>query len=190
MVEFMWRNSGQRYGLIHIGIHWLTAFAVLALFGLGLYMVELGYYDAWYHRAPAIHKSIGLLLFGAFLARLAWRFGSVLPASLAIRPWQARAAAGVHALLYLLLLGMFVSGYFIASADGRAIQIFDWFSVPAVALPVDNQEDIAGDIHEILAWSLVGLVGIHTIAALKHHFIDKDATLTRMLWPRPISRSL
>lgn len=181
----MWQNSNYSFGLVHIFLHWLMAFTVLGLFLLGLTMVELGYYDPWYHRAPAIHKSIGLLLGGVFLARLAWRFANPVPRSLAGTRWLSRAASTAHCLLYLSLLGMFVSGYLIASADGRPIPVFDLFAVPAIVLPVDNQEDLAGDIHEIIAWWLIALVGLHAIAALKHHFIDRDASLKRMLWPRP-----
>ena len=59
--------------------------------------------------------------------------------------------------------------------------MFGLFSVPASIQGLPNQEDIAGEIHEILAWTLMGLVALHALAALKHHFIDRDATLLRML---------
>jgi len=59
--------------------------------------------------------------------------------------------------------------------------VFEVFSVPAIPFSVDNQEDIAGEIHEILAWILILLAGVHGIAAIKHHFINKNKTLVRML---------
>ncbi|MEH6027842.1 cytochrome b/b6 domain-containing protein, partial [Enterobacter hormaechei] len=59
-----WRNSSRRYGIISMCLHWLFAIAVYAMFGLGLWMVTLSYYDGWYHQAPELHKSIGVLLMG------------------------------------------------------------------------------------------------------------------------------
>jgi cytochrome b561 len=76
-----------------------------------------------------------------------------------------------------------LSGYLISTADGRAIDVFNLFSVPALVSGFDNQEDIAGLVHQIIAYSLIALVVLHALAALKHHFIDRDRTLKRMLNP-------
>ena len=74
-----------------------------------------------------------------------------------------------------------IAGYLISTAEGRPIEVFGWFAVPATFYGPENQEDVAGEIHEILAWLLILLSSGHTLAALKHHFIDRDATLRRML---------
>jgi len=89
----------------------------------------------------------------------------------------------MHVTLYVLILGLCLTGYLISSADGRGIGVFEMFQVPALPWSINNQEDIAGDIHEILAWSLIVLVAVHALAALKHHFIDNDKTLMKMLKP-------
>jgi cytochrome b561 len=91
------------------------------------------------------------------------------------------AAKIAHALLYLLLLITLISGYLISTADGRAIELFNLINIPALPFAIDNQEDLAGLIHFIVATILISLAAIHAIAALKHHFIDKDITLKRML---------
>lgn len=179
----MWRNTNASYGLIHIAFHWITAIAVLALFGLGLYMMGLGYYDPWYHRGPAVHKSIGLLLSFLVAMRLIWRLINPKPVPLGSHRGERLAAQIVHAALYLVLILVMTAGYLIASADGRAVPVFDWFSVPAVRF-LDRQADLAGDVHEISAWLLMALIALHALAALKHHYIDRDASLKRMLWPR------
>jgi len=179
----MLQNNNDSYELIHIAFHWLTALGVFTLFGLGLYMVDLGYYDPWYHRAPALHKSIGLLLFVLVVGRLIWVLVNSKPIPLATRRWERVAAKAVHFVLYFVLLLVLLSGYLIAAADGRAIPVFDWFSVPGYRFWT-GQEDVAGDVHEIAAWLLIGLVAFHALGALKHHFVDRDATLKRMLWPR------
>ena len=95
--------------------------------------------------------------------------------------WERTIARTVHGLLYVLLISVMVFGYLISTADGRAIEVFGWFSVPATLHGIDKQEDIAGVIHLSLAITLISLVVLHALAAFKHHVIDKDRTLKRML---------
>ncbi|MBO3277805.1 cytochrome b [Pseudomonas schmalbachii] len=177
-----WRNSPARYGLISLFLHWVGALAVFGLFGVGLWMVGLDYYDTWYHRAPEIHKSIGILLLIAMVLRLVWRFVSPPPPAPANHGSLTRVATKLgHLALYLLLFGVLISGYLISTAEGVAIDVFGWFSMPATLSGLPEQADVAGAIHLYLAWSLVVLAVLHAVAALKHHFFDRDPTLTRML---------
>ena len=174
----MLRNTADRYGLIAILLHWLLAVTILALFGFGLWMTGLDYYDPWYRRAPDLHKSVGVLLFILMGLRLAWRVGNPVPRA---PPRQRRLAAASHRLLYLLLFAVMIAGYLISTADGRPITVFGLFKIRATLSGLDNQEDIAGAAHELLAFALIGLAALHALAALKHHFIDHDRTLQRML---------
>jgi cytochrome b561 len=159
-----------------------VALTVIGLFALGLWMVELSYYDPWYRRAPDLHKSIGILLFLTMLLRLIWRMINPQPLTEG-KPREKKLAHTVHGLLYLLLFSLMISGYLISTADGRAIDVFNLFSVPAIISGLENQEDIAGLVHQILGYSLIALVVLHALAALKHHFVDRDQTLKRMLKP-------
>lgn len=176
-----WKNSSSRYGLTSIVIHWLVAVAVYGLFALGFWMVGLDYYSSWYRSAPDLHKSIGLLLLALMLLRVLWRLVNPSPAAPASHGRLIRVASHAgHWALYLLLFGVMVSGYLISTADGRGIGVFGLFEVPALVTSIPNQEDLAGQIHEYLAWAVLILSGLHALAALKHHFIDRDATLLRM----------
>jgi len=175
-----WRNTDNSYGLVSIGLHWLIAAAAIGLFALGVWMVELSYYDRWYQRAPQLHKSLGVLLFGVMLARLAWRRANPRPRPIG-SALQNRGAAGVHSLLDVLLFTLAVSGYLISTADGRAIEVFTLFSVPGTLSGLEQQADIAGRVHQLLGFALIGITALHAGAALKHHFIDRDRTLKRML---------
>lgn len=178
----MFRNTQSSYGLIAVLLHWLVALAVFGLFGLGLWMVELTYYDPWYRRAPEIHKGIGILLFLTLVLRLVWRLGNPRPHPLPGHTRiEVRAAAVIHPLLYILLFAVMVTGYLISTADGRSIDVFGLFQVPATLNGLPNQADLAGDIHLALAITTMTLAGIHALAALKHHFLDRDRTLLRML---------
>ncbi|SES92773.1 cytochrome b [Thalassotalea agarivorans] len=176
----MLKNSNNGYGLISMLLHWLSAFTVIALFALGLWMIELDYYSSWYKTAPHWHKSIGILLCAATVIRVIFKWLQVTPKALGSKI-ENRAAHLAHFTLYALLIGLFVSGYLISTADGRAIEVFNWFSIPASGKLFDNQEVIAGDIHKYIAYGLIGLATLHALAALKHHFINKDNTLTRMI---------
>lgn len=176
------RNSPSRYGVISVALHWLMAIAVYGMFALGLWMVTLSYYDGWYHQAPEIHKSIGVLLMFGLVVRLVWRAISSPPPPLASYSRLTRVGAvTAHIALYLLLFGILISGYLISTADGKPISVFGLFEVPATLTDAGAQADLAGNIHLWLAWSVVILSVLHGLAALKHHFIDKDVTLTRML---------
>ncbi len=176
------QNSPERYGLIAILIHWLVAVTVIGLFALGYWMVDLTYYDDWYKRAPDIHRSIGLLLFGVMLLRVLWRAVNQNPAPLPEhRRWEVISAHLAHSLLYLLLFVAMISGYLISTADGSSISVFGWFDVPSVTGQVKGLEDTAGTVHYWSTWAIVALAAVHAAGALKHHVIDRDRTLRRML---------
>jgi cytochrome b561 len=159
---------------------------MLGMFALGLWMVELDFYSSWYKDAPHYHKSFGLMLAAIIGLRIIWKLRQIKPMGMG-KPWEQQAARIVHFLLYTGLLSMFLTGYLISTADGRGIDIFNWMTLPSMGEWFDNQEDLAGDIHEWLAYALMALVVIHVLAALKHHFIDKDATLIRMI--KPLTKS-
>ncbi len=179
------RNTEQDYGVFAIFLHWLVAFVVLGMFTLGVWMTGLTYYDEWYKLGPDIHRSIGILLLFVMLVRVIWRILNVKPKDEPqVSSLQRRVAHGVHLMLYGLIFAMIISGYLISTADGRPIEVFGLFSVPATITGVANMEDIAGKVHWYLALLLISLAALHTMAALKHHFIDRDRTLKKMLGVR------
>ncbi|MCQ3828963.1 cytochrome b [Microbulbifer elongatus] len=184
------RNSNTHYGWVAVAFHWLMAPVVIGMFALGWWMVGLGYYDPWYRQGPDIHKSVGILLLLLLIARLLWRAVNVSPAPEPAPRWQQRAANVAHGVLYVLLIAICITGYLISTADGRAIEVFNWFRVPATIQGLENQEDIAGTLHEWLAWTLMGLVVLHGLAAFKHHFVNRDNTLRKMLGLGPKSGSV
>ncbi len=160
-------------------IHWLSAIVVIGMFAAGLWMVDLSYYSQWYHTVPHWHKSIGILLAGLTLFRFIWKLVTPSP-SIEGKPLERIAAKMVHKLIYVNLAVIFISGYLISTADGRGISVFDWFTVPSLGSLFPRQADISGDVHFYAAWFLIIMVSIHALAALKHHFIDKDNTLRKM----------
>ncbi len=180
--KMLLKNTLQSYGVITKLLHWSIAMLTLALFGLGVWMVELGYYDNWYQRAPTLHEGVGALLFILLAIRIFWRWSNIHPDPLKThRPWEKIAARLTHILLNMLLLAITISGYLIVTAKGAPLNVLNLFNIPASVTDIMNQADKAGELHLWLAWALIILVSIHALAALKHHFIDKDSTLNRML---------
>lgn len=178
-------NTNTSYGYVSIFLHWISALSIFGLFGLGYYMVDLTYYHQWYKTAPALHKSIGIVFFGLMIFRLIWRVKQITPNHLASHSTLEQKAGKItHTLLYWLIFTTMIAGYLISTADGRGIDVFNFITIPAIGLAIDNQEDIAGLIHKWLAYVLIGLALLHALAALKHHFIDKDNTLNRIIGKR------
>ena len=175
----MLKNTSSHYGSIAIFLHWLSALIVFAMLVSGIWMVELNYYSEWYHQAPFVHKSGGLLLFTLVVIRLIWRSLNASPNKIGSKVEQI-AATLVHATLYLLIIAICFSGYLMSTADGRGISMFAWFEIPSLGQLFTNQEDWFGFVHQYTAYSLIVLVTIHVMGALKHHVVDRDNTLLRM----------
>lgn len=176
----MLRNTSTTYGWLAILLHWLMALIVFGMFGLGLWMVELEYYDSWYHDAPYIHKAVGMLLLLLLIFRFGWRVTNARP-NLMGETWERFVALLVHRSHYLLLFAITITGYLIPTAEGVGIDVFGWFTVPSSFSFTKEEADLIGLIHLYVAWATIGLALAHAAAALKHHFIDKDMTLLRML---------
>lgn len=175
-------NAPKSYNLLTRSLHWLSAIAVFALFALGYWMVELPYSSPWYQKAPHWHESIGVLLILVSVFRLCWRFISKAPQAIVSHNFLTRTLAkSMVVLLYILLFTVLLSGYLISSADVDTISVFNWFDMLTINIIDENQEDIAGLVHYYFAYILIFMAILHGLAALKHHFIDKDDTLKRMV---------
>lgn len=179
----MIKDSSQGYGIVSILLHWLSAVTIIFLFALGVYMTGLGYYDEWYHKGPALHISIGILLFFATLLRLLWRKTNTTPQDLSPHKSASITAKSIKIILYLLIFIIAITGYFITTAKGEAAEVFNWFGLPASIELNSDQVDIAGEIHEYAAWLIIIIATLHAGAALLHHFVFKDRTLKRMIFP-------
>ncbi len=178
--------GSERYSAPAIALHWLIALLMCCGFGLGLYMVELRFspQKLTYY---SYHKWIGVTVFTLAVLRLVWRFTHrppPLPAS--VPAWQQAVSGATHVLLYLLMLGIPLSGWTYSSAAGVPTVPF---GVSALQLPdlVGRDRDLAVSlkfVHLTLNYTLAGLVLLHVAAALKHQFVDRDGILWRMLQSR------
>lgn len=178
----MWKNSNDCFGLVTVGLHWLMALLMIGLFILGWYMMDLSYTDSNYTLAYTIHKSLGILVFELAMVQIGWRLYAIHPAPPGShQSWEILAARVVHITLFSMIVLIAFSGYAISSAEGDAVSFFNLYAIPGILPAYVNLEDLAGEVHFYLAYGTAGLVLLHMTAALKHQFIDKDATLSRML---------
>ncbi len=170
-----------RYAATAIALHWLTALLIAVTFPLGLYMHGLAL-SPFKLQLVSYHKWLGVTIFLLALARLAWRLGHAPPPLPDTIPaWQQRAAQGLHHLLYVLLLAIPLSGWLMSSAKGVPVVYLGLVQLPDLVGKDKALGEMLEEVHEMLNFGLLGLVGMHVAAALKHHFIDKDTTLLRML---------
>lgn len=174
------KSEVKNYNSIARAVHWVSAVVVIAMFAVGLWMVDLSYYSEWYRTAPHWHKSIGILLACLTVFRFIWKHVTASP-KVEGKPYEIVAAKLVHALMYILLITLFASGYLISTEDGRGIDVFNWFTVPGAGALFEHQADISGRVHFYTAWALIIFAAVHAIAAFKHHFINKDNTLRKMI---------
>lgn len=177
----MLKNTPTHYGLVAKGLHGLMTLLILFLIGWGIWMSDLSYYHPQYHTAPALHKAVGVLVFMLALIRLGWRLTDPPPPYLStLKPWEIKLAKATTHMFYLLFLLIPVAGYLASTARGVGIDMFGLFEIPALLPAEKGREDSAGEVHEILAFTLLGLIVLHLVAAVKHRLIDKDGTMQRM----------
>lgn len=173
--------AGERYGRMAIALHWLTALLIVGSFTVGLSMVRmpLGRQKLqWF----GWHKSIGITIFLLSCLRLAWRATHGAPPPLStMPPWQRQASRWVHIALYLLLVTIPLSGWVYSSSTGVQVVYLGLFPLPDL-VPKDRILARALlTLHLTLNFTLFSLVCVHTAAALRHHFVDRDSVLARML---------
>lgn len=179
----------SRYSAPAIALHWLMAAGLIGTFALGVYMHELPFspdklrFYSW-------HKWAGVALFMFALIRLAWRAGHLPPALPdTMTAIMQRAAGWVHAALYLLMLAIPLSGWLMSSAKGVTTVWFGVWPLPDLIGKDKALGDLLFGVHKTLNLTLLGLVIAHIGAALKHHLVDHDDVLARMLpWRKGESR--
>ncbi len=176
------KNDTKTYGIVSILFHWLSVLLVVGLFILGLWMVGLDYYSEWYRFAPHMHKSIGVIFIIFVVLRIVWRIVNVNPSPLETHTKLEHVLSKlVHVALYGMLILMLPTGYLITTGGGQPLEVFNWFVIPSLVSGIEGLEYAALEVHELLAFGIIGLAGLHGIAAIKHHCWDKDKTLLRML---------
>lgn len=171
----------QRYTGIAIGLHWLIGLMILTSLGVGLYMVGLSLSPDKL-RLYSWHKWAGVTIFMLVLVRSLWRLthpAPPLPDDVPV--WQRKVAEATHYALYALMIVIPLTGWLMSSAKGFQTVYFGVVPIPDLLAKNEGLGETLALVHRYLNYSMIGLVIAHIAAALKHHFIDKDDILRRML---------
>jgi cytochrome b561 len=174
----------NRYGRVAIALHWIAAALILGNLAYGLYLVELPL-SPQKLRYFSYHKWIGVTVLLLSAARLLWRLlHPAPPLPPTMRPWEMRLAHASHALLYVLFFAAPLSGWLFSSAAGFQTVYLGVLPIPDLLAKNRELADILKVVHHWINYVLAAVIVLHTSAALKHHFVDRDDVLRRM-WPRP-----
>jgi cytochrome b561 len=174
------RSTAIRWGAVTRLFHWGMLLGFIGIISVGVYMTDLPM-SPQKLKVYALHKSIGLSLLGLAALRLLWRLGDRRPAPAPMPAWQERAASATHVALYLLMFAIPLSGWLYNSAAGFPLQWFRLVNLPALTAADPGLKAFAHTAHVLGVLLLVAVAALHAAAALKHHFIDRDRTLTAML---------
>jgi cytochrome b561 len=176
-----WKNTSNHYGTLSMAFHWLMLALLIAVFA----SIEL---RSMYPKGSdpreaikALHFMLGLLVLLLVFIRLAIRVMQPVPnINPPMSPKQKLMASTMHGLLYLMMIFMPILGWFVLSAAGKDILFFGLQLPSLIAVDKGLAEQLE-DLHKTIGEVAYYLIGLHAIAALFHHYIQKDNTLTRML---------
>lgn len=171
----------NRYSTVSLTLHWVTALLVVGQIVLISIAEEASGSERGFWMM--LHKSGGATILILTLIRLGWRAANPAIALPAGTPrWQRLAARTTHVLFYIVLLALPLTGWLAGSAAGRGFEWYGLFDFPL--LPIGGGRDLARtlmDLHEALPKLLYVLLFLHVAGALKHHFVDRDNVLHRMI---------
>jgi cytochrome b561 len=181
------------YGVVAVSLHWIIALLIFAMLAMGWRMTDETVPQMVRFQLYQLHKSVGLTILVLTALRVLWRVihpAPSLPPHIA--GWQRGLAHLVHIGLYVIMLGLPLTGWAMVSASPWGLptivfNLFEWPHIPFLAA-LENKEPVEAALknaHFFLVWGAVFLLALHIAGALKHRFIDKDYWASRMLPPFP-----
>ncbi len=176
----LWRNTKDRFGLIHKGFHWIMAVIILLMLSVGFWMAGLPF-SPFKLEIYALHKSFGVLILMLLTGRILWRLFDRRPKPVpTLKWWEDALAKLVHLLLYFAIFSMCMTGLNMSAAAEFPVPFFGLFEIPPMIGKNEETFRFLRDMHELWALVIIGLLFLHFSGAFKHHLIDKDDTLRRM----------
>jgi cytochrome b561 len=178
------QEMNDKISTMGIFLHWLVGLTMMGLIAVGLYMAENDIEGLY-----PIHKSIGVILFVFIVFRVIRRIMRGWPKAVGnYQKWELLLSKLVHWILIIATLMFPISGMMMSGAGGHGISVFGLellasnFDAAGEAIPLNaTLAGLGHETHEILGELILYVIGLHIIAALKHHFIDKNRSLLRML---------
>lgn len=177
----MLRNTEKAWGVVAKFFHWFVAVLVLGQFVLGT-IAEEARLSPLKLDLFVWHKSIGVSILLLVILRVAWRVRNrPPPAPDGVAAWEKRLAKVSHGLLYILIIIVPLTGWWISDTSRIPFSLYWAVPVPDLMAPNRDLSELAADVHGVLTKLLLVVVIVHTFAALRHHFVLRNDTLLRML---------
>ncbi len=174
-------SPAQRWSPAIVGLHWINAALILALLALGWIMTRSPFGAGTTFDLYQEHKSLGFAALALTLLRIVARAASAAPAR--VSGWEGLLSRAVQAAFYVLTLAAIAAGWLVVSASPLPVptKFFGQFVIPNIAPPDPKLFARAVLAHRIAAYAIAALVALHVVGALKHHLVDGDDALRRML---------
>ena len=174
------RNTTRSWGSLSKAFHWLIVLLIINQWWIADRAEELKGLAKL--EALAWHKSFGMTILMLAVLRLIWRLANPTPdLTTETKPWERVLARISHVLLYALIFAMPLTGWMMSSAKNYPVSWFRQFQFPDLVAPAEQTFQQMHDLHHLLFSVLVCVALLHIAGALKHHFIDKNDVLKRML---------
>jgi len=176
----VFKNDSQQYGLISKILHWLMALIMLGMIASGLFL-DVAPTRELKFQVISLHKSFGVLILYLIGVRILWMAYTKKPNSIKSHAkWEKYLSKIVHLFLYIGMIGMPLSGILMSQSAGYPVGMFG-VGFPTLVEKSEDLNHMTKLIHEYLAYALIIGILMHAAGAIKHHFLDKDETLKRML---------
>jgi len=174
------KNTTTDYGVIAKAFHWSMALIMMGLLLAGVYMVNLEN-SPFKFQIYGLHKSFGIVILGMVIGRIIWKHINAKPSALDThQKWEKTLSKLTHIFLYLGMIGMPLTGWLMSSAGGYPVKVFG-FEIPALMEKNPDIGKLMNQSHMIFGYMIILAILLHAAGAFKHHFIDKDHTLKRMM---------
>lgn len=182
----------SRYSTVAIILHWVIAACIISLVFVGWWMESLRHQaiagEISFEFTQAVfnwHKTVGITVLILSILRLIWRLTHTPPALPdGMKWWEKAASHGAHGAFYVLMIGMPIGGWLAASATNFPTQLFNLPGFVLPTLPVPQTEafyELASTAHGMGGFFILLVLFLHVAGALKHHFIERDGVLARMI---------
>ena len=177
-------ETSTRYSKVAIIFHWMIALMIIGLIVFGILMTNPETPNRF--RLYQLHKSFGVMVLLLSFLRLFWRLGHKPPGlPEGMTSWETLAAKFTHVAFYVVMIGMPLLGWAMVSASNLPIQTELFWTIPWPDLPFipesKDLESLLKTLHKNLGKFTIALIALHIGAALKHHFVNKDNVLARMI---------
>jgi len=175
-------SPAHRYSGVAMLLHWLIAALIVWGFAIGWVMTDIPGFTPTKLRYFSWHKWIGVTVLALVLVRILWRATHAAPGlPSSTHAWEQRAAHAGHAALYALMLAIPVTGYLYSSAAGIQVVYLGIWPLPVIIGPDNALKAVLRTVHVALDYALLAVVVLHVLAVVKHHLLDRQNILARML---------